>query len=71
MEQKHLDLLALKLLHKTPFANWSSTWLIGALELTFLRGATKTKSTPNFAASSLAPFSTDAQKGLPDPGPLS
>ena len=32
--------------------------------------ATKTKSTPNFAASSLAPFSTDAQKGLPDPGPL-
>ena len=32
--------------------------------------AIRTSLTPNFLASSLAPFSTEAQKGFPDPGPL-
>ena len=54
----------------TPLASWSSTWLICACTSPSWGGATNINLTPNFLASSSAPFVTEAQKGFPDPGPL-
>ena len=54
----------------TPFASWSSTWLICACTSPSCGGAIKISFTPNFAASSSAPLVTEAQNGFPEPGPF-